>query len=95
MKKIIWAQTALIDLENLHDYISQDSSFYADVLCSEILQAIDRLEKFPQLGRKVPEYNDDITREIIVNDYRIIYEITIFRVNILTIIHGARLLKKE
>ena len=95
MKKIIWADAAVEDLDNIHNYIAQDSPFYADALCLEILQAVDQLEKFPKVGRKVPEFNEDKTREIIVNDYRIIYEIKAFSVEILTVIHGARLLKKR
>ena len=95
MKKIIWAETAIADLENIHNYIAQDSPFYADTLCLEIIQAIDPLEKHPKLGRIVPEFKEENARELIVNDYRIIYEITIFKINILTIIHGAKLLKRH
>ncbi len=94
MNKIIWAEAAVVDLDNIHHYIAQDSLFYANTFCFDILQAIDRLEKFPKLGRKVPEFNEDKILEIIVNDYRVIYEIHMFRIEILTIIHGARLLKR-
>ena len=93
MKKLVWAASALVDLENIHEYIAQDSLFYANVFCLEIIQGVEKLADFPKMGRHVPEYNDEHVREIIISDYRIIYETIGARVNILTVIHGAKLLR--
>ena len=93
MKKIIWTDVAVEDLQNIHDYIAQDSLYYAEVLCAEIVLRVDQLLSFPKIGRSVPEYKDDLTREIIVNDYRVIYELVGNKINILVIIHGAKLLE--
>lgn len=95
MKKIVWTKTAIADLDNIHHYIAQDSLFYADTFCLEILQTVEQLEKFPKIGRKVPEWNEDKIRELVVSDYRIIYEIHMLRIEILTVIHGAKLLKRD
>ena len=95
MKKLLWTEPALADLDNIHDYIAQDSPFYADVLCLEIIQGVEKIVGFPKIGRRVPEYNDEHTREIIVSDYRVVYEFAGTKIIILTVIHGSKLLKKH
>jgi len=91
--KIIWTQNADVDLDNLVDYISEDSDVYAQAFVLEILDVVQRLKDFPKSGRVVPEYQQENTREIIVGHYRVIYEIAGLSVRILTIIHGARILR--
>jgi len=60
---------------------------------------VDRLTKrseqiadFPLSGRTVPEYSANDIREIIEKPYRIIYRINLNQIDILAVIHGARLL---
>ena len=91
MTKIVWTDPAIRDLTNIHSYISRDSSVYADALVLEIFQFVDKLEQFPQSGRVVPELKEENTREIIVGNYRVIYDIVQSKVRILTVLHGARL----
>ena len=91
--KIIWTQNADTDLENLVEYISEDSNIYAQAFALEILDAVQRLKDFPKSGRVVPEYQQENTREIIVGHYRVVYETAGSTVRVLTIIHGARILR--
>jgi plasmid stabilization system protein ParE len=56
----------------IHEYISQDSAFYADRLVEKITGRIDQLQKFPQSGRVVPEFNNEVARELIEGRYRIV-----------------------
>lgn len=91
MTKIVWTDPAIRDLANIHSYITRDSNVYADALLLEIFHFIDKLEQFPQSGRVVPELNDENTREIIVGNYRVIYDIGHLKVRILAVLHGARL----
>lgn len=72
--KIIRTGPAIDDLEAIHEYISRDSAVYADAMIRQILTAIDQLEKFPKIGRMVPELEDPETRELIVRNYRVIYD---------------------
>jgi plasmid stabilization system protein ParE len=53
---------------------------------------VDVLAQFPQLGRIVPEEQDENFREIILRPYRIIYKVLAERqaVGIARIWHGAR-----
>ena len=94
MRKIIWSDVAIADLNNIESYISKDSDVYARAMVLAIFNSIEQLERFPLLGRIVPEFKMDNTRELLVGNYRIIYDVTGSIINILTIIHGSRLLRK-
>ena len=49
----------------------------------------------PLSGRKVPEYDSEVVRELIEQPYRIIYRIKQDQIDVLAVIHGARLLPDE
>jgi plasmid stabilization system protein ParE len=55
-----------------------------------IIEAVERLETFPEMGRRVPEAEEENIREIIFQNYRIIYRLETEKVLILTILHAAR-----
>ena len=46
--------------------------------------------QFPHSGRKVPEFDDENVRELIVYSYRIIYQSQNSDVIIAAVIHGRR-----
>jgi len=51
------------------------------------------LEGFPQAGRKVPEFDDENMRELLVYSYRIIYRLQNDEALIVAVIHGKRILQ--
>ena len=88
---IRWTEPAVLDLENIRDFISRDSKYYAVEFTTKIIDAVEKLCLLPSMGRKVPEINDISIREIIFNNYRIIYRIeNSKRILILGIIHATR-----
>jgi len=91
---VIWSSPARDDLKAIHDYIALDSGFYAERVIEKIIERTGILELFPDSGRIVPEIDDNVTREIFVYSYRIIYEVINNAVYILTVIHSARDLSK-
>lgn len=93
MAKIIWSPQSLADLENIADYIAQDSVYYARLVVERIIHAIELLTHFPLQGRRVPEAHEENVREIFYKRYRIIYEVKPDQVQILTIIHSSRILE--
>jgi len=93
-KKVIWMHQTYEDLDSICEFISRDSVYYASSFLDRILKAGDSLDKFYKRGRIVPEKDKNNIREIFVGDFRIIYEITENTINILTVIHGRRDLKK-
>jgi addiction module RelE/StbE family toxin len=88
--KVIWSRRAIVDLEQIGDYIARDSVQYANRVAERMIAAIERVAAFPQMGRVVPESNDPELREVIVYSYRLIYHARTDLVEVVTIIHGAR-----
>ena len=95
MKRIVWTEVAVVDLKNIYSYIAKDSDAYAKAVILEIFDGVEQLELFPRSGRVVPEFMKENTRELLVGSYRIIYDIAGSKIRILTIIHGARLLRRN
>jgi toxin ParE1/3/4 len=87
---IIWTGTAYKDLQNIVEYISQDSMYYALAFYDDVMDKAQTLNDFPHRGRVVPEMDDPEMREIFIHRYRLIYQIHNDRIIINTIIHGAR-----
>lgn len=95
MTRIAWTEPAVSDLNSIHSYIARDAEVYADAVIEEIFDAVDRLISFPKSGRIVPELDDSNTREVIVGNYRVIYDTSGEDVRILSVLHGARLFPKS
>lgn len=89
--KLGWSDVAEADLDDIYDYIARDVPYYAELFVDRLVEATDKLEEHPQIGRRVPEaeQRDDI-RELIVQGYRIIYQTRPDDIQVLTVIHGAR-----
>ncbi|MEK6699152.1 MAG: type II toxin-antitoxin system RelE/ParE family toxin [Nitrospirota bacterium] len=88
--KLEWTEPALLDLENLREYIAKDSEYYAARFVARIIDAAETLQELPRIGRVVPEAEDETIRELLFRNYRIMYRVEADRVLILTIIHGNR-----
>ncbi|TFG21498.1 MAG: type II toxin-antitoxin system RelE/ParE family toxin [Promethearchaeota archaeon] len=80
-------------LHEIYNYIARDSKNYANLFMKKLYESAQKLKDFPKIGRIVPELDNPNIREIIFHNYRIIYRNKIQFVEILTIIHGSRLLK--
>ena len=91
--RIVWAQRALQDLEVIAEYIAQDSPAYAKAVVKNIVNQTRMLTHFPRAGRKIPEFDNEHIRELLVYSYRIIYELKLDEVIIAAVIHGKRILQ--
>jgi toxin ParE1/3/4 len=93
---IVITESAYADLEDIENYISQDSPYVARKFISRIFDKIDQLYQYPSFGKPVPEIGDKTVRELLLNKYRIIYQIVDERnINVIRIVHGSRLLDIE
>ena len=88
--KIVWSKLSIKNLESLKLYIAQDSLSYAEVFISKLMKLTENLQLFPQIGRKVPERDDNNLREIVYHHYRIIYYINNINIEIITVVHGSQ-----
>lgn len=94
MVKIVWSKHALKDLNAIYEFIREDSELYAKRFTEKIINRISQLEAFPELGRVVPEFEDETIRELIEGNYRIVYQVRQKSIIIVRIHHAARQLKK-
>jgi len=84
-----------LDLESIRDYIRRDSEYYASRFAEQIIEGVESLGKFPEMGRNVPEAEEDNIRELLFYNYRIMCRVEAKRILILTIIHAARDLSQK
>lgn len=68
-------------------YVARDSRPAAERLLTDALEAASSLDTFGERGRVVPELNHSNVRELLVQRYRLLYEVTPAEVAFL---HGAR-----
>jgi toxin ParE1/3/4 len=93
MVKIIFSKIARLDLKDIIDYIKRDSIKYARLERIKIEGAVNKLILHPLIGRVVPELDNENYRELIFQNYRIIYKVASPEViYILSIHHHSRLI---
>jgi toxin ParE1/3/4 len=89
-RKVIWAESALSDLEQTAEFIAKDSPRYAGAFVDEVRDAARSLARFSERGRVVPELQNPTVRELFVRGYRLIYQVREKAACILAFIHGGR-----
>jgi toxin ParE1/3/4 len=90
--KIVWSPLAIDKAAEIADYIAKDKPSAAEDWLNTLFAKVERLETSPKIGRKVPEINSELFRELIYGNYKIIYRIAKGQLEILTIHHGKQLL---
>ena len=95
MSRIVWTLQAIEDVAAIRDYIARDSPHYAALMAERIVESVERLREFPRSGRMVPEVAQETYREVILGTYRIVYRLVGDQVEILTVVHSARLLPDQ
>ena len=88
--KVLWTDSAVAQLQAIHDYVAQTSPEYAVGIVDRLTRRSIQIAAFPNSGRMVPEYERKEIREVIEGRYRIIYLVAVAQVQILAVIHSAR-----
>ncbi len=86
-------QSAEIDVAEIFQYYQAINPQFADTLFNNIEKIIDSLSTMPYRGKIVPELDRfDITqyRQLIVNNYRVFYQIIVDRVIIIGVVDSRR-----
>ncbi|MFN0117074.1 MAG: type II toxin-antitoxin system RelE/ParE family toxin [Elusimicrobiota bacterium] len=92
---LLWSNPAIDDLKSIRDHIAQGSQYYASQFIERILETVEKLEEFPELGRAIPEIQDLAARELIFQNYRILYRLKRDRIDIAAVIHGRRDIRRK
>ncbi len=96
MAQIVWSRRSIKDIDEIAAFIAKDSLQYAEEYVKLFFERALTLEKYPYLGRPVPELGINSVRQILCDRYRIIYEIiSKNQIGIVTIHHQSRLLKNN
>ena len=85
--------SAQADLEEIIEYIAQDSVQVAMTKTSQMQEEVSRLKKFAKQGRIVPELERigvTIYRELIFHPWRLLHRSERERVYIIAVIDGRR-----
>lgn len=93
--RVIWTPQAQNDLVSINHYIARDSPTAAKRFVQRIRDRGRRIAVMPKAGARVLESSDPDVRETYLGAYRIIYRVVKNEVQILTVIHGARLLTDD
>ena len=91
--KITFSNSAFADLESIIHYYSTESiPEVGKRLVSEIFEHIEVLLEHPEIGRVVPEFDENHIREIIHPPFRIVYLREETKVQIIRVWRSERLL---
>ncbi len=90
--RIIWSPLAVDRAAEIAAYIARDKPSAAEKWIESIFSKVEQLKASPEIGRIVPEINNNQFRELIYGNYRIIYRIETKQISILTIRHGKQIL---
>jgi addiction module RelE/StbE family toxin len=90
MPKIRWSKPSIEDLIEIKQYIAKDSPKVAQQFIEKLIEMVEHLEKFPQLGKKVPKQKDPNVRMLFYRKYRIIYQIYEDFLEIIRVEHDSR-----
>jgi plasmid stabilization system protein ParE len=71
-------------------YIAAEDEIAAAALLFRVERILQRLARFPYSGRKVPEFPDESTREVVIRPYRFFYEIRPDGIWISAVWHSAQ-----
>jgi len=77
--KVIWAGSAVQDLENIIAYIAEDSPSSARKILEKIKKSVSDLYHSPHRGRIVPELQGQgilLYRELVIAPWRIMYRVS-------------------
>ena len=93
--KIFWTKEALLRLQEIEEYISRDNPIGAIEFVDKLITVAETIIDNPKKGRIVPELSFENIRELLHQNYRIVYLVKKNSVDILTVFEGHQLLKKE
>jgi addiction module RelE/StbE family toxin len=88
--RLRWSPRAVDDLEAIREYIARDSPQYASLVVQRLVNSVERLTDFPEVGRMVAEVGVPELRELIVRPFRLVYRLKPGLVEIATVFRSSR-----
>lgn len=95
MARLIWAEPALLDLDEIAEYIALDDPKAASRLVKKIFSRVERLKAHPNSGKRPPELKRTPYREVVVPPCRIFCRFDDDRVYVLFVVRSEQLLREH
>jgi toxin ParE1/3/4 len=92
--RVVWSPVASDRVDEIADYIAQDSPVAAAAWVERIYAAVGQLGEFPHSGEPGRDVEAEDVRELIFESYRVFYEVG-ESVEILTVRRGSELLDEN
>ena len=71
---ISFSTSAIADLKNIKEYYSEQGvAHIGKEFVASIVKHVETLSLYPDIGRVVPEFNDESIRELIHSPFRVVY----------------------
>jgi plasmid stabilization system protein ParE len=90
MSKLGWTARATRDLLAIERFIAKDDPTAAARLRGILRTRAQAAARMPRMGRRVPEQDRDDIREVVVRNYRLIYQVAEKGINVLAIFETHR-----
>lgn len=88
-----WSPLAIDRVVEIGEWIASERPAAAVRIVDGLFDAAERLKEFPHSGRRVPEFQERTDlREIIFEQYRIVYKVSATHVDILTVRHTLQVM---
>jgi len=94
-RSLRWTEQATSQLAAIAEYIAVSSPVYAEQVVDRLVRRLGQAQRFPESGRMVPEFQHADVRELVERPYRLIYRVRSDAIEVLSIVHGRRLLEDE
>jgi len=95
MARIVWTEPALLELDEIADYIALDKYDAAQELIRQVFRRVEKLKDFPKSGRNPPELpKRSRYREVIVGPCRIFYREEKSKVLVVYVMRSERVLRR-
>ncbi len=93
MARLIWAEPALQDLEQIADYIALDDPAAAKRLVRKVFRSAELLQEFPEMCPTPHDLPNSKYRHLVINPLRIFYRLEDDKVIIVYVMRAERLLR--
>ncbi len=87
MPKVIWTEKCLQRIEEICEYIELDSVSSSNKFANEIFSKEELIRNNPRIGKIVPDYEIEEYRQIIVGNYRLVYQFDEISIQMITVRH--------
>ena len=93
MAQLIWAESALSDLNEIAEYIAIENPAAARKLVRGVFSSVERLERQPSSGRVPAELEGGRYREVVFGPCRIFYRRAKDKIQVLYVMRSERQLR--